>query len=220
MARLKNGILGGITGVLGPIDGYMLKGQYILRSRRQKSNKPLTEKQQAFLQRMKVVTQFLHPVFTDLIKVGFEYSATGTTKSANNLASSYQYKNAIKGEYPDYQIDYPNARFTEGPMSTEGINASVIAEGYLLKFTWTPDRSYAHSNDHVILLAYAPSLNEAVYTLCGAKRSDGTDVLKLPADWKGITIETYLSFKAENSMLCTNSIYLGKIKATSEKQPL
>ena len=212
MARLKNGILGGFTGVLGPLNGYMFRGQYILRSRRQKSNKPLTEKQQAPLQKMKAVTNFLHPYFTDLINVGFAYTASGTSKTPNNLATSYQYKNAVTGQYPDYQIDYPNVRFTEGPMSTAGIDASVIVEGSQLRFSWTPDRTYVHHNDHVILVAYAPSLKAAVYTLCGAKRSVGTDVLQLPGDWKGITIETYLSFKAENSMLCTNSIYLGQIK--------
>jgi hypothetical protein len=222
MARLKNGVLGGFTGVIGTLDGYMLRGQYVIRSRRPKSNKPPTEKQLAFQQRMRTVTQFLHPYFTDLVKIGFEYSANGTTKTANNIASSYLYKNAVKGEYPNYQIDYPNVRFTEGPMSTQDINAAVTAEDNQLKFTWTPDKTWQHSTDHVILVAYAPSLQEVVYTLCGAKRSLGTDVLELPADWKRITVETWLSFKAENGMLCTNSIYLGqiKLKAASKKQPL
>lgn len=212
MAHLKNGILGGITGVLGPVNGYMLRGQYILRSRRQKSNKPLTEKQLSFLQRMKVVTQFLHPLFTEVINVGFNHSATGTKRTENNLASSYLYKNAITGEYPDFQIDYPNVRFTEGPMSTLNINPSVILEGNHLRFTWTPDLSYQYSDNHVILVAYAPSLEEPVYTLCGAKRSLGADELILPEKWKGVTIETWLSFRAENSNVCTNSIYLGQIK--------
>ena len=209
MARLKNGVLGGFTGVVGALDGYMLNGQYVLRSRRTKSNKPPTEKQLAFQQRMRIVTQFLHPYFTDVVKIGFQYAAEGTTKTANNIASSYLYKNAVKGAYPNYGIDYPNVRFTEGPMSIEGINPAVVADGNQLIFTWTPDKTYQHSTDHVILIAYAPSLEEAVYTLCGAKRSEGRDVLEFPTeDWQGIPIEIWFSFKAENSTLCTNSIYL------------
>ncbi|GAA3936460.1 hypothetical protein GO495_13945 [Chitinophaga oryziterrae] len=47
MARLKNGLLGGITGAIGDIEGYMLNGKYIVRSRRRKSIKPPTEKQLA-----------------------------------------------------------------------------------------------------------------------------------------------------------------------------
>jgi len=131
---------------------------------------------------------------------------------SNNIASSYQYKNAITGQYPDYAIDYPNVRFTQGPLSTAGINGSVVSEGHQLRFSWTPDRTYERGSDHVILVAYAPSLKEAEYTLCGAKRNVGTDVLKLPdARWKGIPVETYLAFKAENGILCTNSIYLGQL---------
>lgn len=197
--------------MLGPVSGYMLRGQFIIRSRRGKSNKPPTEKQQAHYQRVRMVNNLLQPVI-EFVNVGFAYVATGKSQMAYGLASSYQHACSITGQYPDFTIDYSKARFSEGPMSTEGINASVIlaAENYL-EFTWTPDRSYAHSNDHVMLLAYAPSLNEAVYTLCGAKRSVGTDTLILPNDWKGISIETYLSFKAENSLLCTNSIYLKRL---------
>ncbi|SFE52196.1 hypothetical protein SAMN05518672_10782 [Chitinophaga sp. CF118] len=212
MARLKNGILGGITGVLGPVDGYMLRGQFILRSRRGKSNKPPTEKQLIQQQRIRMINNLLHPI-TEFVNAGFAHVATGKAQTAYCLASSYQHKFSIAGQYPDFTIDYSKARFTEGSMSTQGINASVISAGNYLKFTWTPDLSYAHSNDHVMLLAYAPLLKEAVYTICGAKRSIGTDVLQLPADWGiGVVIETYLAFKAENSMLCTNSLYLGQIK--------
>jgi hypothetical protein len=63
-----------------------------------------------------------------------------------------------------------------------------------------------------MLLAYSPALNEAVYTLCGARRITGTDVLRLPDDsWKGKVIEIYLSFVTEDRKLCTNSLYLGQV---------
>lgn len=120
----------------------------------------------------------------------------------------------IPFQYPHYLklFHLKNFLFLEYYRQKINCNGSVITEGNQLRFTWTPDLTYAHNKDHAILVAYAPSLKEAVYTLCGAKRSVGTDVLILPGDWKGITIETYLSFKAENSILCTNSIYLGQIK--------
>jgi outer membrane protein TolC len=88
---------------------------------------------------MKTVTNFLHPQLTEVINIGFAYAATGKIQTANNLASSYLYKNAISGEYPDYQIDYPNVRFTEGPISTQGINTTVVIEENQLRFSWTPD---------------------------------------------------------------------------------
>jgi hypothetical protein len=212
MARLKNGILGGMTGIIGPIESYILRGQSVVRSRRQKSNKPLSARRQASLGRMKTVTNFLHPRLTEVISIGFADAATGKIQNANNLASSYLYKNAVSGEYPDYQIDYPNVRFTEGPISTQGINAAVVKEENQLRFSWTPYLTWPRNSDHVILIAWAPSLNDAVYTLCGARRDACTDVLKLPdATWNRTAIEVYIAFKAENSMVCSNSIYLGQI---------
>jgi hypothetical protein len=97
-------------------------------------------------------------------------------------------------------------------MSNEHINAAVILQNNYLVFSWTADLSYEHSSDRVMLLAYAPALNEAVYTLCGAKRMDGRDVLLLPDNtWGEKVIEIYLSFVTENRKQCTNSIYLGQM---------
>lgn len=47
MARLINGILGGFVGIVGNLEGYMLNGRQIIRSRRKKTSKPPTEKQLA-----------------------------------------------------------------------------------------------------------------------------------------------------------------------------
>lgn len=211
MARLKNSILGGILGAIGNIEGYMLNGQYIVRSRRRKSSKLPSEKQLASWQKMRVVNHFLG-AFDPFVKLGFSHVVIGKTYNAYTAAIRYQMLNAIGGKYPDHCIDYEKVRLTEGTLNIEGINATVSIQDNILKFTWIPDFSYAHSNDHVMLLAYAPSLNEAVYNLCGTKRSTGTDVLILPDDsWKGKVIETYLSFKDESSMLCANSIYTGQI---------
>jgi len=155
--------------------------------------------------------QFLG-AFTDFVTTGFSYSTTGKNLTPYATAVGYQLKHAFKGEYPDYTIDYAQVRLTEGPISTKGIDAAVTVQGNKLIFTWTPDLSYAHSSDHVMLLGYSPVLNEAVYKLCGEKRITGTDVLVLPDEtWEGKTIETYLSFISENGTKCTNSIYLGAL---------
>jgi hypothetical protein len=211
MARLENGILGGIVGALGNLVGYMLNGKYVIRTRSRKSTKPPTEKQLACRKKMMVVNIFLNRL-VPYVQVGFTYTATGKNYSGYNAATAYQLKNAITGEYPDYTIDYTKVRLTEGPMNNENINAAVTLQNNYLVFTWKADRSYIRGNDHVMLLAYSPVLNEAVYTLCGAKRSTGTDTLLLPdATWKGKVVETYLSFMTEDRKKCTNSLYLGQI---------
>ncbi|TCD01667.1 DUF6266 family protein [Pedobacter psychroterrae] len=58
--------------------------------------------------------------------------------SANNCARSYNLKHAIKGEYPDQEIDYPALRLSEGNLALP-LNASVesTAEGFRLHGTTT-----------------------------------------------------------------------------------
>ncbi|SFE98361.1 hypothetical protein SAMN05518672_113151 [Chitinophaga sp. CF118] len=213
MARIKNGLLGDITGTIGNIEGYMLNGRLILRTRRAKSSKPPTQKQLACRMRMRVVKRFLG-AFIEFVRIGFTYSAKNKIYNPHEAAVGWQLKNAITGEYPDITIDYSKVRVTEGPMDTQGINAVARMEDKKLIFTWTPDFSYVHSTDCVMLLAYAPGLNEAVYKLCGAKRSTGTDELILAGDnWgEGIAVETYLSFIKEHGTICTNSIYTGSFR--------
>jgi hypothetical protein len=40
MARFNNGIMGGFTGIIGQIEGYIRKGQPVMRARRKKVTKP------------------------------------------------------------------------------------------------------------------------------------------------------------------------------------
>jgi hypothetical protein len=83
-------------------------------------------------------------------------------------------------------------------------------DGQQLIFSWAA--SYKHRNDHVMLLAYCPECNEAVYELGGAKRSKGQEVLPIPERWMNKQVETWLSFKAENESLCMDSIYTGTVQ--------
>ena len=181
----------------------------MIRSRRIKSTKPPTTKQLACRQKMRIAKSFIG-AFTAFVKIGFGYAVTGKTCSACDAAVGWQIKNAVTGDYPDQTINYAAVSVTRGPLPTDGINASAQFIDNKLVFTWTPDYSYLHAGDRVMLLAYSPGLNEAVYTLWGAKRNTGTDQLMLPvSEWDG-AVETYLSFITENGNKCTNSIYTGR----------
>ncbi|SFD15379.1 hypothetical protein SAMN05518672_101770 [Chitinophaga sp. CF118] len=210
MARLKNGLLGGITGAIGNIEGYMLRGQLVYRTRRAKSTKPPSEKQLSCRLKMKITKRFLG-AFAEFVKAGFAYISIGKTYSATEAAVGWQIKNAIVGEYPNLTIDYAAVKVTAGPIDTKDIHAAATLEDNKLIFTWTPDNSFKHASDRVMLLAYSPVLNEAVYILCGERRSTGTDQLILPVDQWGrdVVVETYLSFITENGIRCTDSIYTG-----------
>lgn len=99
MARLKNGLLGGLSGSIGPVTGYILNGQLVIRSRRSSSKEPPTEKQLATRQAMTVVNQFLK-VCSPFVQIGFA-GAGNDRLPAYSRAVSYLMRQAIVGVYPD-----------------------------------------------------------------------------------------------------------------------
>ncbi|GAA3929301.1 hypothetical protein GO495_06670 [Chitinophaga oryziterrae] len=211
MARLINGILGSFSGAIGPVEGYMLKGALIIRSRKQMTHKPPSIKQLSCREKITRINEFLSACI-EFVKVGFAWVAKDKRYSAYNAAVAYQIKHAFTGTYPDLEIDYSQVRVSAGPLSTDGIHPNVVKQGNELRFTWTPDLSYEHSTDHVMLLAYSPFLQRSVYNLCGAKRNTGNETLVLPVEFiEAGEIETYLSFKTENGITCTDSLYLGRL---------
>jgi hypothetical protein len=209
MARLNNGLLDGFSGVIGPIAGYVWKGRYVIRSRRSPNKRPPGPKQLANWQAMRIVNRFLK-VCIPFVRVGFAGAAEVNPMPAYSHAIAYQIKHALEDEYPNLRLDYSKVLLSTGPLPQQGVNASVQLDDRQLIFSWAA--SYKHRNDHVMLLAYCPECNEAVYELGGAKRSKGQEVLPIPERWMNKQIETWLSFKAENESLCMDSIYTGTVQ--------
>lgn len=203
-------MLSGFSGVIGNMEGYEQDGQYIIRSRKSRRIKPLSEKQLASMEKMRIINRLLGR-FSEFIKLGFAKTVKGQFVRAYNAAVAYQLKHAVTGSYPNYEIDYSKVRVADGPIDTEGLGPSVSLHDDGILFTWTPAANYPDSTDHVMLLAYAPALQQAVYNLCGAKRRAGQEVLELPKAWRDQQIETYMAFRGESNGLYSNSIYLGSL---------
>lgn len=210
MARLKKGLFNGFSGPLGNLEGYEQDGQYIIRLRRGKETKSPSEKQLACREKMRLINELLSRC-SAFVKFGFSETARGQVLKPYTAAVAYQLKNAITGSYPNYEIDYSKLRLAQGPINTEGLSPSVSLQGDTLIFTWTPATNYPSRTDHVMLLAYAPVLKQAVYNLCGAKRRAGQEMLALPHGWQQQRIETYIAFRGESNGQYSNSIYLGSI---------
>jgi hypothetical protein len=198
MARIDNGIMGAFHGIVGKIEGYTRKGQAIIRARR----RPVTKTslaQHACRQSMKVVNEFTHPI-TNYVRMGFELEAAPTTKTANNLAKSYQLLHGLKGEYPNIEIDYPKVRVTSGDAGAD----------------------VKSNSDQVLLLVYYPDRKEATQTYARAKRSEMKETLQIPRLKPGERIETYISFISATRKKISNSVYVGAIttKAPVAEAPI
>ncbi len=209
MANIKDGILGAAEGPIGPVEGYKRRGVGILRAKRRKTTAKPSLSQLICRQNMYVVNEFIGSM-TDFVRVGFDLEAAPTTKTANNLAKSYQMYNALTGEYPNIKLDFSKARVTSGKLRPAD-NPAVTVNGDLLTFTWDIVNTWPDWSDMVMLVAHAPALKQTCYDLSGAKRIKGTEDLAVRKSWKGEVVETYISFRSADGKGMANSVYVGSI---------
>lgn len=209
MASSKKGS-DGFTGKTGRTVVYLLNGKTVKREIGF-SSKPPSILQLAARQVTTVSSQFLSPA-KEFINLGFKQQAEKTDKSPNNLASSHIRFNAIIGDYPEYCLDYSKVLLSRGDKPlTESLEVKAVEEG--LQFSWDPavSDSGRRWNDQAMMMAYIPSLKEAIYLLNGARRTEGTDILRLPRFKDAVVIETYISFLAANHKSVSNSVYTGQL---------
>lgn len=209
MGTLRNGIAGNYSGKIGNLVFYEIKGRQVVRTIG-KMSKPPSEKQLQCYAEMAAVNRFLKPII-EFVNAGFALKARGSNKSPYNLALGHNKKFALQGTKPDVNVNYEKVLVTQGKM-WEAINPAVTLSAEGLNFTWDcpPTLHWPRPTDQVMLLAYLPLLEKAVYVLAGASRVKGTALLSLQPDLLTAHMEVYISFVAENRKEISDSTYLGR----------
>lgn len=222
MARLKFGPFGPLIGKIGNTVGYVRKGAAVLRMIPHKSNKPRTVGQKTTTQAFGLAIKFIAKV-NPFTNVGFKLAADGTTKTAQNQAVSYTMKHAIKGVYPDQEIDFTKVMLClgdlEGPANPV-MSYETDGDRIAIKFEWEvdPDADRTRKRDQVMMLAYLPDSKRAFYLDSGARRSAGSDILEgyfnpvaQGSNKKDRFVETYMAFISNDREQIADSVYMGQI---------
>ncbi|SMC74641.1 DUF6266 family protein [Pedobacter africanus] len=208
---MKNGLTGHIKGKVGNLVFYTINGKQVTRTIG-KTTKPPTEKQKQTHAEMAAINKFLKPVL-EFISLGFALKAINTGKNAFNLALGYNKKYALQGNCADgISIDYEKVLLTQGSLCPP-LNAAVSPGPQGLNFTWEVQQGteWPETTDQVMLLAYFPELQKAVYVLAGASRIKGADVLPLQPALLTAHMEVYIAFIAADRKKISDSMYLGKV---------
>src|SRR5690349_9396282 len=133
MARIRQGILGPVSGSVGTIVGSSWKDIDYIRS---KSSRPRGEPTQAQLDVQLKFSLLMNFVSTMTELVNLTFAKYATDMSQSNAAFAYNYRNAITGTSPDYTIDYANALVSRGDLANATGVAATVTNG-VLHFTWT-----------------------------------------------------------------------------------
>ena len=210
MGQIKQGILGPVTGTVGPVVGGVWKGIAYLRGKASSHADAKTEAQLSQRQKFAVISRFVHPL-SEFLQMTFKAFAIGET--GINAAFSYNIKNALTGSYPNIAVDYPNVLVAKGtlPSALNQVASSTVAG--TVKFDWEDNsgESGASATDKTLLVVYNPSKNQAVTIDKLAERGDGTQTVTVPASFSGNLVQCFMAFITADGQTVSNSAFAGAV---------
>lgn len=212
MAKIPEGILGGLIGKVGPVTGYRRNGQFLIRSAGRRRDKNNTPARMAQRQKIKVCNDFTR-AFSGTGFFSKSFPSYGDTGTGYNRATSTIMNLAITGSYPHTAVSYPLVLISKGPLpGAENATASVNTEGNI-SFTWTDNTGTgtAKANDKAVLVAYFPEIKQVVYNIGTATRGDMNATL-ITSQMRGLIAETWTGFLSDDEKNASNSVYTGTIE--------
>jgi len=210
MGKIKQGVIGGFSGMVGNVIGASWKGIAYMRIRPTSVANPKTDAQLDQRMRFTVTLRFLQPL-TQFLRIGFKNYAV--KMSPFNSAMSWNLLNALQGTYPNYTIDYPNALVVRGKLSPALNQAAASTVAGTVLFTWddNSDETDASPYDKNLLVVYNPEKNQAVTFSELGERADGTQSVTVPNSFSGDLVHCYIAFITVDGKLLSNSKYAGAV---------
>jgi hypothetical protein len=210
MAKIKESVIGVLSGKIGQVVGATWKGISILKVLAGSVANPQTDAQMTQRQKWSVTMRFIQPL-SEFLQVGFKSYAIKMT--GINAAMGYNIRNALTGTYPNIAIDYPNALVSRGNLAgaLNQVASSTVAG--TVKFDWEDNSGEigASANDKTLLVVYNPSQNQAVTVSELAERADGTQTVTVPDSFAGDLVECYIAFITVDGQVVSNSAFAGAV---------
>ena len=211
MAKLKKGILGPISGKIGPVVGSSWKGIPYIKSVTKASKKRVQSPAQlAHHQKFKFLTRWLRPLH-QFVMIGFKNLAKHNTEI--NAAFSYNFKAALIGIGHDVRIDYASFRISKGMLNGIEQPSITLLDENMLQLNWqyVEERMSLH-NDQLMLAIYNDELGLTDGFIGGIKRSAKTCTFKFDRKLVGKPFHVFVGLIALNGRESSESQYLGRME--------
>ncbi|ALL04021.1 hypothetical protein AQ505_00050 [Pedobacter sp. PACM 27299] len=209
MAIMNHSALGIPNGKIGNLVFYLLKDKLICKAIGKQG--PATPLQLANRQKMAVTMKLLSPM-VKYLDLGFAIAVKGTDRNAHNLATAYHKKHALKGEYPNIEVDYEQVIISQGTLAViQGVKFSKAATG--LNFTWDTSQKTENGeyDDLVMIMVCYTATQKADSYLNAAKRCDGVHFIEMHPEDLAKPMAIYMSLRAADGKRISDSKYLGAL---------
>jgi len=196
------------SGLVGPVVFVQDKnGKTIVRSKLVYKKKKLTPKRQESCNRFSTGGAFIKPIYP-FLKTSF--TDWLEKRTARDAVRSYTLKNAVKLEQGKPVIDYPKFLISTGkrrayhPIQQQREKTELLLE-------WQPDstQAFAHSDDLLSVVGYAPQTSEYVFFEACATRAAAQLQLELPEALADAPVHLWATFSTFSGDSYAYSTYLG-----------
>lgn len=212
MAIINQGILGAVSGAVGPVTSYVRNGKNILRTRRNTGVVKSTVARLAQREKIGICNAFTS-VFTGTGFFNTTFPAYGHGGSGYNRATSCLMNLAVAGSYPGQFLSWQKVMIARGPLPpAENVSAFIESNAQCI-FHWTDNSGTgtARETDQVILCAYCPAQKQALYSLDAGTRNAGNAILHVAA-FGNENFATWISFVNANGDVA-DSVFAGMLNA-------
>ncbi|CAM4425509.1 hypothetical protein SAMN06265348_12142 [Pedobacter westerhofensis] len=212
MAKIFNGILGSVSGLVGPVVGAVVRGVATIRSRPKKSTKPAAASQKEQRSKFGMATKFIRSL-KSIVDLGFQ--SYKKTMSPSNAAVQDLLTNAITGIAPNYKIDYEKVTLSKGNLyDSASIKVMPPTAGATLTITWNPadlapEEALLYAADRLVAVLYDEQTNRFILYNRVAARSAGKYETELPFLFVGHKLYVWVFFVSPDLKSVSNSQYLG-----------
>ena len=171
-----------------------------------------TALQLAQQQKIDVCTRFIK-VFTGTGFLNKSFPAYGHTGTGYNRAMGALMSMALTGAYPGIQLNYQEVLISRGRLPAAQGAKLVKKANSILQFIFTDNSTVgmASTKDTVILVAYAPDIQQAVFGLYNGFRKDKKASLNVAA-LKGHAVETWIGFLSADEQDASDSVWVGRVQ--------
>lgn len=208
---MYNGILGGFSGRVGNIIGYMMNGYQYIRLAPNKRTAAVTTAQMIQRKKFSTMTKFMSPVASFMNDV--QKNKTRGKYCSNKLFSA-NHREAVIGAYPDFTIDYRRFQLTAGILSGPRVMHVICDQDAFLNFHWDNQSNYnpdSHPLDRLYLAIYDEEEKNWEMIVNAALREDIFISLDM-SNHQGNQLQVYAGFISVDKRKVSNSQYLGMIK--------
>ncbi len=212
MATGNHGIIGTLTGRVGPVTGYWRNGKNVLRSSTSVVKDKPTPLRLAQREKLRICNLFTK-AFNGTGFFNTSFPAYGHEGSGVNRVTSALLSRAIAGDYPGLQLDYTKLLISKGMLPGAQAAKVVKKANNMLQFSFADNSGIgiAAPGDTAILVAYAPNLQQAVFTLNAGLRKDKKALLNVSA-LKGELVETWIGFLSKDGKDASDSVWVGRVQ--------